>query len=117
MRRVVVVAVVLLALGGCASGGGSEGAPAYASPGAMASKVGASGCGAVDVGGTVTDAHFVVCRKDGASVRFTTAASETAADGAVKAWQFLGLVAERRGTWVVASDSQSVLDSTLAALS
>ena len=117
MRRVVLVAVVLLALTGCASSGGGAEAPSYADPGAMASKAGASDCGAGDVGGTITDAHFVICRKDGAEVRFTTAASETAADGAVQAWQFLGLVAERRGTWVVASDSQSVLDSTVAALS
>lgn len=118
-RMVAWPVAVVLALGAC--GGGEAEVPAYADPSAMSSKawgpLGITNCGAVDEAATMEGAHFVICNTGSGEVRFIAAESESAAEAQIRVAEVFGLVAERHGSWVVAAESQELLDRAVAALS
>lgn len=117
MRRAAMLLPLAL-LAACSS---APDAPAYSDPSAMSRKawgpVGISQCGKVDEAATITGGHYLICDTDAGQVRFITTSSEAVADEQVDFTKALGMLAERRGLWVVGAKDQATLDKALTALS
>lgn len=118
MNRIALALVTMASLAAC--GGGRV--PSYDSPEAMSTKAwapaGITSCGGVGRGGDLLGtARFVDCNAGSSSLRFIVAENEADAEAQVRTDEAMGLTAAQRGSWVVAGDSEEILDRAVAALS